>query len=317
MRRDQPRNAPIWGETPTQAASHFSKDSETKSHNEMTKEENMNTEKVSQRILALIPALAIALTAQISFAEENTKTYKSTTSMSREQKERREERKEMVKDRKDVSEQIQSAIDVVHKMEKDSRLNKVLQQSKGVFIVPKYARAGLGVGGRGGEGIALIKENGRWSDPALYNFGGISLGAQAGVETGSIVMILNNDKALRGFMKENNFELTADAGLSIVNYNAKAQATADLGDVTVWSDTSGLFANITVGVSDIHFDTDESMALYGKKISPADIFAGKAKAKDQKVADLKKALGSEASMSGGSQPAIIDSKEMDSQEDNK
>lgn len=47
-------------------------------------------------------------------------------------------------------------------------------------------------------------------------------------------VMLMNQKAVNSFMQDNKFSLTADAGLTIVDYTAKAQATAGRGDAVVW-----------------------------------------------------------------------------------
>lgn len=174
--------------------------------------------------------------------------------------------------------QVDNATNVVRKMESDPKLKGLLQQSKGVFIVPKYARAGLGIGGRGGEGVMLANNNGKWSNPVFYNFGGVNIGAQAGIEIGSLAMLLMNEKAVNNFMQDNKFSLTADAGLTIVNYTAKAQTEAGRGDVIVWTDTKGAYADIAIGVTDIHSDASENQAFYKTKVAARDILSGKVKA---------------------------------------
>lgn len=180
----------------------------------------------------------------------------------------------------DTVEQIRNATKVVKQMESDPQAQKLLQQAKGVFIVPQYGRGGLGIGARGGEGVFLANNGGKWSNPVFYNIGGVSLGIQAGAEVGAIAMMLMNDKAVRNFTQENNFSLTADAGLTIVNYTAKMRAAAGKGDVIVWSDTAGAFANATIGITDVNYDDDENAAFYKSKIAAKDIVAGRVKSKE-------------------------------------
>lgn len=177
----------------------------------------------------------------------------------------------------DIMQQINGATKVVKRMETDPQLQKLLQQARGVFIVPQYGRGGLTVGVRGGEGVLLVNNNGKWSNPVFYNFGGLSVGAQAGAEVGSMAMILVNQKAVDRFMQANNFSLTADAGLTIVDYTAKTQVTAGRGDVIVWSDTTGAFAGAVIGVTDVSFDDDENAAFYKSQVSAKDIIGGRVK----------------------------------------
>jgi lipid-binding SYLF domain-containing protein len=202
---------------------------------------------------------------------------------------------------RDTIQQVTESTKVVRQMERDTGMRKILQQAQGVFIVPDYGRAALGVGARGGEGVLLVKRGSKWSDPAFYNIGGVSVGVQAGAEAGAIAMVLNNQKAVNSFMQNNNWSLNADSGLTIVNWSKKAQGSVGKGDVTVWADTEGLLGDLAVSVSDINFDEDETAGFYGKQVALKDIFSGKVKAPKQ-VASLKQALptGSGATSTGSS-----------------
>jgi len=165
--------------------------------------------------------------------------------------------------REKADKQIADALKVVQKMKAEAELWALVQQAKGIFIVPHYARAGLVVGGQGGQGVLLFNQDGKWGNPLFYNIGGVSLGAQAGVEVGPIVMLLMNDKAASRAMTENNFALNADAGLTLVNYSKRAQAGVQKGDIVVWSDTKGAFVDASISLTDIVFDENESAAWYG------------------------------------------------------
>jgi lipid-binding SYLF domain-containing protein len=193
----------------------------------------------------------------------------------------------------DTQQQVAAATRVVEKLESEPQIKNLLGKAKGVFIVPTYARGGWGIGARGGEGVMMVNRNGQWSSPVFYNYGGLSAGLQAGAEVGSMAMLLMNDKAVNEFTKENNFALNAGAGLTIVNYTGKAQTEIDSGDVVIWSDTKGAFANATIGVTDIHFDDGDNREFYQQQVSAKDIISGKAGA--FKAKSLKQALSGQGS----------------------
>ena len=176
-----------------------------------------------------------------------------------------------------ASQHVSDAVAVVRKMEGVDRMQGVLKSAKGIFIVPKYRRAAVGVGAAGGTGILLVRhDNGGWSDPVFYNAGGLSVGLQAGAEGGSLVLILNNDKAVNEFLKKNNFSVNAKAGLTVVRWNKMVQGTAGAGDVVVWSDTRGLFGDIaTVEINDIRFNQNVTNAYYQRTLSATDVIKGK------------------------------------------
>lgn len=169
---------------------------------------------------------------------------------------------------------VREAASVVEQMKKDPEIKDLLRNAKGVFIAPDYARAAFGVGGQGGEGVLLVKQDGKWGEPAFFDFGGASAGAQAGVEAGSLAMILNTQKAVDKFKGENNWSLNAQADLTVVNWSGKKQISAGK-DVVLWSDTEGLFAGGEITVTDIHYDGDETASYYGKKqVSLNDVIQG-------------------------------------------
>jgi lipid-binding SYLF domain-containing protein len=172
---------------------------------------------------------------------------------------------------------VSDAVAVAQRMLQEPRMRELLQQAKGVFIVPTYGRAALGVGASGGAGVLLIKRaDGAWSDPAFYNLGGISAGAQIGAEAGAIALVLNNDKAVNKFMQKNSFSMSAAAGLTIVNWAKIAQGSVGDGDVVAWAGTKGLYGNlVAVGVSDIRYNQKLSNAYYHQSVSAADALAGK------------------------------------------
>ncbi len=204
-------------------------------------------------------------------------------------------------DKEDTISHLKDAARVIKQMEADPKLRSLMQQAKGILIVPNYARAALGVGGGGGEGVMMANNGGKWSSPAFYDLGGISVGAQAGVEVGSVAMLLMSDRAVQNFTKENKFSIDADAGLTIAKYTARVGATAGRGDVVVWTDTKGAFASAAIGASDIHFDKTENAAFYKPGVTAADIIDGKVKSRqgDALIAAMPKAGASSGKSSAG------------------
>lgn len=170
---------------------------------------------------------------------------------------------------------VKEATQVIQQMRSDADVNKLLNQSRGVFVIPDYAVAALLVGGSGGEGVLIPKNDGEWGQPAFYNFVGISAGIQAGVAAGAIAMILMNDEALQTFNQEDNFSITSSVGLSIINWSGRAEAQGITdGDVVVWTDTEGLFGEASVGISDISWDDEDNAVYYGGAVNAGQIISG-------------------------------------------
>jgi len=204
---------------------------------------------------------------------------------------------------KDANEHVAKAVQVVHRMGANPEMRALLQRSKGVFVVPRYGEAALGVGARGGAGVLLVRNEKTWSNPAFYNMGGISVGLQAGAQAGAIALVLNDQKALDSFMQNNKFSLGADADLTLVDWSKKGAGSAGWGNITAWSDTEGLFGGAAINVTDIDYDEDETSGYYRRQVAARDVLGGKVS--NPQAASLRQALadasgGSAASSMGGS-----------------
>jgi lipid-binding SYLF domain-containing protein len=188
------------------------------------------------------------------------------------------------------AEQVTQALAVVQQLDDVPGMRQLLRQAKGVLIVPAYGRAALGVGAQGGAGMLLLRRaDGGWSGPAFYNLGALSAGLQAGVDVGAVAMVLNNDRALAEFRKKNNFSLSAEAGLTVLNWSRMAQGSAGNGDVIAWSAGKGLFGElVAVSLNDIRYNQTMTEAYYGRSLSLDDIAANAAV--NVQAAPLRQAL---------------------------
>jgi len=164
----------------------------------------------------------------------------------------------------------------VEQMKRDPQLADLLKKAKGVYIVPEFGRGAFIVGGRGGAGVVMAKADGNWTAPAFYDFGALSVGAQAGGSGGQLAFLLMTDDAVNAFMSGNKITLNAESGLTIVNYSANDQASWGKGDIILWSDTEGAYAGATVSVTDLNWDDDDNAQYYGEKVDPARVLTGKA-----------------------------------------
>lgn len=174
----------------------------------------------------------------------------------------------------DAQELIRNALAEVRSMEKDPQLKQALTKAKGIYLVPDFGRGALVVGGRGGAGVVLAHVNGQWTDPVFYDFGAISVGAQAGASGGPVAFLLMSQGAVDQFKSGNKISLNAESGFTIVNYSANAQASWGKGDIIFWSNTKGAYAGATVSLTDLNFADGNNRAYYGTKIDPAKVLGG-------------------------------------------
>ncbi len=145
-----------------------------------------------------------------------------------------------------------------------------LAQAEGVLIIPNMAKAGLLIGGSGGSGVMLMRnEKKDWSYPAFYTVGSITYGLQIGGEIAEIVLLIMT-KSARDSMLSNEFRLGGDISVAVgpVGAGAKAQIV----DVLAFSRTKGgLYGGLNL--EGALFVTREAWnrAYYGKDVRAVDI----------------------------------------------
>jgi lipid-binding SYLF domain-containing protein len=194
----------------------------------------------------------------------------------------------------DAQDRAQDRVDdsarLVREMKQDPSLGQLLNEARGVFIIPHYGKAAFIVGGQGGGGVVLAKHDDRWTDPAFFNIGGGSIGAQAGATGGSIVMMLMTRRAVDQFERTTGkWSLHAGGDLTVVRYSGNMEAsTRGRNDIIVWTDTRGPYGGLTAGVTDITPDNRLDRDYYHEGVTPQMILTGKVTAHEAN--DLRGAL---------------------------
>jgi lipid-binding SYLF domain-containing protein len=174
-----------------------------------------------------------------------------------------------------AQDRVSDAASLVHQMKQDPALAAVLQQARGVFIIPHYGRGGFIVGAQDGSGVVLVKHANAWSSPAFYNLSGGSIGAQAGGEGGAVAMILMSQKAVDHVESPGSgWSLSGNAGLTVATWSGSAQAKTRLDDVILWSNTRGLYGGLTASITHISSDTAMDRTYYRRPVKSGEILSG-------------------------------------------
>ena len=173
--------------------------------------------------------------------------------------------------------QVREAVQVVHAMQGDPETADLLKRAYGVFILPKYARAALGVGLQGGTGVLMARHEGSFTTPAFYRLSGVSVGAQAGVAAGEVALLLMTPRAVQQFMSDSRFSMNFDLALTVGEYTGREQASAGkIEDIVLWSGTQGAYAGLSFGVTVVTPDESANEAYYGRPdITPLEILGGR------------------------------------------
>jgi SH3 domain-containing YSC84-like protein 1 len=153
----------------------------------------------------------------------------------------------------------------------------VLARAKCVAIVPSMIKGGFVVGGRHGRGVATCRTpNGGWSAPAFFTLSGGSWGAQIGVESADVVMMIMNDKGMQDLMSS-KFKLGGEASVAAGPVGRQAEASTDYkmqAEVLTYSRTKGLFAGLELNGAAIQQDIESTSGFYGRQVSFRDVLAG-------------------------------------------
>jgi lipid-binding SYLF domain-containing protein len=170
---------------------------------------------------------------------------------------------------------------------------KLLDVTQGIIIIPKLINAGLGIGGKRGKGIAVIKrDDGTWSDPAFITLTGGSIGFQAGIQSIDLVLIFK-DRGTLEKIGNGSFTLGGDASVTAGPVGRNSSASTDYkmeAEIYSYSRSKGLFAGISLSGSALAVDAKSNAAFYGQETDAKTIFSGTSNQSSASVSSLKTTL---------------------------
>jgi lipid-binding SYLF domain-containing protein len=161
-----------------------------------------------------------------------------------------------------------------------SWLHGYLKSAKGVLIFPQVLKAGFFLGGSGGTGVLLARNEatGSWSEPAFYTVGSVTFGLQIGGEAAEVVMLAMNQKAIDSLLSS-SVKLGGDTSIAIgpIGGGAKGAVTipAVTADFVSFTKAKGLYAGLNLDGSVLAIRDALNSAYYGKMVTPKDIFVFK------------------------------------------
>ena len=141
------------------------------------------------------------------------------------------------------------------KLEQDSRaaLNKLYSESagakalgakaKGILVFPEVVKAGLIVGGQGGDGILMVNNK----RVGFYNTAAVSIGLQAGVQSYGYTLFFMTDAVLKDFLASKNFEIGVGPNIVVIDAGAAKDISTLTAKADVYAmifDQKGLMAGI-------------------------------------------------------------------------
>ena len=165
----------------------------------------------------------------------------------------------------------------VEQFQTDSNMGALRDYSKkarGMLILPQMLRAAFIVGGSGGSGVLVARDQktGRWHGPAFHTLGGASFGFQAGADAAEVIILAMTERGVTKLLSP-QVKLGADISVAAGPVGAGAAAgTAGLSaDLVSYSIAKGLYGGFSVDGSVVGVRTALNQAYYGKEVTPTDI----------------------------------------------
>jgi len=147
----------------------------------------------------------------------------------------------------------------------------LLAKAKGVLVYPRIIEGGFIIGGAGGSGVLLVRDEktGAFSGPAFYSMGGVSIGFLAGGQAAEVILLVNSQNALASLLST-SVKLGAAASVA-VGPRGSGEGAAITADFISFSRNRGAFANMSFNGQVIGVRESLNTAFYGKPASPIDI----------------------------------------------
>jgi len=145
----------------------------------------------------------------------------------------------------------------------------LLNKAACVVLVPGLKKGAFVVGAQWGRGFALCRGAGGqgWGPPAAIRMEGGSFGAQIGVSSTDLILLVMNERGMQRLTTD-KFTIGADATAAAgpVGRSASAQTDALMtAEILSWSRSRGVFVGISLDGATLRSDIDENEAMYGQR----------------------------------------------------
>jgi lipid-binding SYLF domain-containing protein len=179
-------------------------------------------------------------------------------------------------ERANIAVQAANSIAAEMKLSAGKRIPEAVRKAaKCIAVFPNVIEFGVIVAGKGGPGIVSCRDQyGHWGPPAIYKFGAVSVGLQAGVQSTLIILLYLKDEAVKGLEKP---EMSFGAKIGIQTGPIGADLDSDaLGGASVASyvRSKGLFGGVNLEGASIGFIEGRNTRLYGEKLTPQSLLFG-------------------------------------------
>lgn len=152
----------------------------------------------------------------------------------------------------------------------------LLRRAQCVVVIPGMKKGAFVFGADYGRGFAVCRTAAGWTGPAAVRIGGGSFGAQIGVDSTDVVLLVMNQRGM-DHLAADKFTIGADATAAAgpVGRSAAADTDASLhAEILSYSRSRGAFAGIALDGTVISADHSEDRKLYGHDVNNKAIIRG-------------------------------------------
>jgi lipid-binding SYLF domain-containing protein len=181
----------------------------------------------------------------------------------------------------DASDRVRKSIEILDELTRagDNTIpDYILQRAEAVVVIPSFTRGGLVIGGEHGKGILSVRDRGTntWSPPSFVEMTGGTFGAQIGVESVDLVLLVMNRGAVDQLLHDKfTFGGTAAVAAGPVGRSARAGTEPHLqSQILAYSRSKGLFAGATLNGTVLKTDHSAIEDFYGRAMTSRDIVLG-------------------------------------------
>lgn len=150
-----------------------------------------------------------------------------------------------------------------------------LQNAMGVAIISEI-KAGVGIGGSGGEGILVRRLNDGWSQPLAVSIASGTIGVQLGAQGTDMVIIFNTDAAVMRFASEGASMVAVAQGTAGGASGQTAAMSGPPPTTQIFSRSEGLYGGADVGGFNVQVDKSVNEETYGTNTTVLQILEGRA-----------------------------------------
>ncbi len=178
-----------------------------------------------------------------------------------------------------LADRIESAHQVLHELmgtpDKGIPFD-IAAKAQCVAVVPGFKKGAFLVGAEYGQGVATCRTGNGWSAPVFIQLTGASFGFQAGGQSTDLVLIGVNRRSLDDLLKD-KVKLGGDIAVSAGPVGRDSQAaTTELANAEflTYSRSKGLFAGVDLNGDEVHQNSKDTTAFYGKDLPYKAILSG-------------------------------------------